>query len=260
MINFSFSIIDLEYFLLVFTRISCFVFIAPFFSVSSTPARIKVGLSFFTAWLLYETMTPASMPEYDTVMGYALLVMREAVTGLLIGFAANICTFIVNFAGSIADMQTGMAMASLFDPTTRQQTSITGAFYQYTFFMMLIATGMYRYLLGAIADTFVLIPVGEAVFDIEHLMNSTLKFLGDFVFIGFQIVLPIFAVVLLLDAILGIIARLTPQLNMFAVGIQLKIMAGLVVLFLSVVLLDDAANFVFQEMKKMVLAFVEGMT
>lgn len=236
------------------------MFIAPFFSMSNTPARIRIGLSFFTAWLIYETMTPASMPEYDTVMGYALIVMREAITGLLIGFAANICTFIVNFAGSIVDMQTGMAMATLFDPTTRQQTSITGVFYQYTFLMMMIATGMYRYLLGAIADTFVLIPVGETVFNIEHLMNSTLKFLGDFVLIGFQIVLPVFAVILLLDAILGIIARLTPQLNMFAVGIQLKIIAGLVVLFLSVVMLDDAADFVFQQMKQMITAFVEGMT
>lgn len=260
MIDFSFSIYDLEYYLLILTRVSCFVFIAPFFSMTNTPARIRVGLSVFTAWLLYETVTPAAMPEYDTVMGYALIVMREAVTGLLVGFAANICTYIVNFAGSMVDMQTGMSMASLFDPTTNQQTSISGVFYQYTFMMMLVATGMYRYLLGALADTFVIIPVGQTVFHMDALLNSTLQFMTDFFLIGFQIVLPVFATVILLDAVLGIIARLTPQLNMFAVGIQLKILVGLVVLFLAVVLLVDVADFVFQEMKQTIVSFVEGMT
>ncbi len=260
MIELSFSIFDLEFFLLILTRVSCFVFIAPFFSMSNTPARVRIGLSIFTAWLLYETMTPAQMPSYDTVGEYALLVMREAVTGLLIGFSATICTYIVNFAGSIVDMETGMAMASLFDPTTNQQTSITGVFYQYTFMMMLIASGMYRYLLGALADTFVIIPVGQTVFHIDSLLHSTIEFLGDFVTIGFRIMLPIFAIILLLDAILGVIARLTPQLNMFAVGIQLKILAGLAVLLISVPMLGDAADFVFQEMKHMIVVFVEGMT
>ncbi|MBR6626918.1 MAG: flagellar biosynthetic protein FliR [Lachnospiraceae bacterium] len=259
MIDFSFSLYDLEFFLLIFTRISCFVFIAPFFSMSNTPARIRVGISFFTSLLVYEVITPVETLAYDTVMEYALIVIREAVAGLLIGFAANMCTYIISFAGSIADMMTGMAMATMFDPTTRQQTSITGAYYQYIFMMLLIASGMYRYLFGALADTFVLIPVGGAVFHADMLLESTLQFLGDYVIIGFRIVLPIFAVVLLMDAVLGIIARLTPQLNMFAVGIQLKIIAGLLVLFLTVGMLGNAADYVFQEMKQMIVAYVEGM-
>ncbi len=259
MIDFSFSLYDLEFFLLIFTRISCFVFIAPFFSMSNTPARIRVGISFFTSLLIYEVITPVEALAYDTVMEYALIVIREAVAGLLIGFAANMCTYIISFAGSIADMMTGMAMATMFDPTTRQQTSITGAYYQYIFMMLLIASGMYRYLFGALADTFVLIPVGGAVFHADMLVESTLQFLRDYVIIGFRIVLPIFAVVLLMDAVLGIIARLTPQLNMFAVGIQLKIIAGLLVLFLTVGMLGNAADYVFQEMKQMIVAYVEGM-
>ncbi len=108
MINYSFSILDLEYFLLLFTRISCFVFIAPFFSMRNTPARVRVGISFFTAALLYQALSPAEVPVYDTVLEYGIVIMKEAIVGLLIGFAANICTSIVNFAGSIADMETGL--------------------------------------------------------------------------------------------------------------------------------------------------------
>ena len=58
MIDYSFSLYDLEYFLLVLTRVSCFVFVAPFFSMNNTPRHVRIGFSVFTALLLYETLTP----------------------------------------------------------------------------------------------------------------------------------------------------------------------------------------------------------
>lgn len=259
MIDFAFSIYDLEYFLLIFTRVSCFVFIAPFFSMNNTPARIRVGISFFTAMLLYQTLTPAPAVVYDTVMEYAIIVMKEAITGLLIGFGSNMCMAIVNFAGSVVDMETGLSMATLMDPATRENTSITGVFYQYIFMMLMIATGMYRYLFGALADTFTLIPINGAVFHSQSLLNAMITFMSDYIVIGFRIILPVFCVILLLNAILGVLAKVSPQMNMFAVGIQLKILVGLAVMFFTVSMLSGAADFVFQEMKKMIVAFVNAM-
>ena len=83
MIDFSFSIYDLEYFLLIFVRVSCFVYIAPYFGMNDTPARIRIGISAFTAILLYETLTPVDAVMFDTVMEYAVIVMKEAIAGLL---------------------------------------------------------------------------------------------------------------------------------------------------------------------------------
>lgn len=260
MVNLSFSIYDLEYFLLILTRVSCFVFIAPFFSMRNTPATVRIGISFLTSMLLYQALTPREAVVYGTVLEYAIIVLKEAVVGLLIGFAANICTSIVNFAGSIADMETGLSMVTLMDPTTRENTSITGVLYQYVLMLMLIATGMYRYLFAALADTFVLIPVNGALFKGDSLLNSMLRFLGDYVIIGFRIVLPVFCAILLLNAVLGIQAKLSPQMNMFSVGIQIKILVGLSVIFFTVELLPGAADFIFQEMKSMIVSFVEGMT
>ena len=230
MVRYSFSVYDLEYFLLILVRVSCFVFVAPFFSMRNTPASVRVGISFFTSLLLYQALTPAQAVQYSTVTEYAVIVMKEAVVGLLIGFAANICTAIVNFAGSIADMETGLSMVTLMDPTTRESTSITGVLYQYVLMLMMMATGMYRYLFGALADTFELIPVNGAVFHADSLLESMVMFLGDYVIIGFRIVLPIFCSILLLNAVLGILAKVSPQMNMFAVGIQLKILVGLSIL------------------------------
>lgn len=259
MVDLSFSIYDLEYFLLIFTRVSCFVFIAPFFSMNSVPARIRIGISFFTAMLLYQALSPADIIVYSTVMEYALIVMKEAITGLLIGFSATMCTSIVNFAGSVADMETGLSMVTLLDPTTRENTSITGVFFQYVLMLMMIATGMYRYLFGALADTFTLIPVNGAVFHSDRLLNSMLLFLGEYILIGFRIVLPVFCVILLLNAVLGILAKVAPQMNMFSVGIQLKILTGLGVLFFTAGLLPGTADFIFEKMKEMMIAFVGAM-
>ncbi|MGN0401016.1 MAG: flagellar biosynthetic protein FliR [Acetatifactor sp.] len=259
MINLSFSIYDLEYFLLIFTRVSCFVFIAPFFSMNNAPARIRIGISFFTAMLLYQALAPADVIVYSTVMEYALIVMKEAVTGLLIGFAATMCTSIVNFAGSIADMETGLSMVTLMDPTSRENSSITGVFFQYVLMLMMITTGMYRYLFGALADTFTLIPVNGAVFHSDRLLNSMLQFLSEYIIIGFRIVLPVFCTILILNAVLGILAKVAPQMNMFSVGIQLKILTGLGVLFFTAGLLPGTADFIFEKMKEMIVAFVGAM-
>ena len=259
MINYSFSMYDLEFFLLIFTRVSCFVFTAPFFSMKNTPANVRIGISFFTSVLLYQVLTPAEAMVYSSVLEYVIIVMKEAVVGLLIGLAASICTSIVNFAGSIADMEVGLSMVTLMDPTSRENTSITGVMYQYSLMLMMIVTGMYRYLFGALADTFSLIPVNRAVFRSDALLSSMLEFLGDYVVIGFRIVLPVFCTILLLNAVLGVLAKVSPQMNMFAVGIQMKILVGLSVLFFTAGMLPGAADFIFQEMKRMIVSFVGDM-
>lgn len=259
MVNLSFSIYDLEYFLLILTRVSCFVFVAPFFSIKNTPARIRICLSIFTAALLYQTLSPADAVIYDSVFEYALIVIKEAITGLIIGLGTYICTSIVNFAGSISDMETGLSMVTLWDPATQQNSSITGVFYQYILTMMLIASGMYRFLFGALVDTFTLIPVNGAIFRSDALLSTVITFMSDYIIIGFRIVLPVFCVILILNSVLGILAKVSPQLNMFSVGIQLKIIIGLSVMFLTAGMLSGIAEFIFDEMQNMIASFVNGI-
>lgn len=258
MINFTFSYADLEYFLLILVRITSFVYIAPFFGMTNVPRRVKVGFSIFLAYLIFHAVDRGDV-VYDTLLGYAVIVMKEALTGFLIGWGAQICTTVTSFAGSIADMEAGLSMVSLLDPTTREQATFTGVFYQYLFTLFLIITGMYQYLLQALVDTFTLIPINGAVFKTEALMESVIMFLGDYITIGFRIILPIFCTMLLLNCVLGVLAKVSPQLNMFAVGMQLKILVGLGILFLTIQMLPLAADHVFTQMKRMIVSFVEGM-
>ncbi len=259
MIDLGFSYADLEYFLLILVRVSCFIFIAPFFSMNNTPRRVRVALSIFTAYLIYLSVDRNEV-VYETLLGYAIIVMKEALTGLLIGWGTYLCTTVAAFAGSIADMEIGLSMVSLMDPATKEQATFTGILYQYMFTLFLIISGMYRYLLQALVDTFTLIPVNGAVFHMDSLLESVMTFLADYITIGFRIILPIFCTMLLLNCVMGILAKIAPQMNMFTVGLQLKVLVGLGVMFLTIRMLPGAADFIFVEMKKMIVSFVEGMT
>ena len=258
MINLTFTYADLEYFLLILVRITAFVYIAPFFGMTNVPRRVKVGFSIFLAYLIFHAVDRNEV-VYDTLLGYAVIVMKEVLTGFLIGWGAQICTTVTSFAGSIADMEVGLSMVSLMDPTTREQATFTGVFYQYLFTLFLIITGMYQYLLQALVDTFTLIPINGAVFKSEALLESVIMFLSDYITIGFRIILPIFCTMILLNCVLGVLAKVSPQLNMFAVGMQLKILVGLGILFLTIQMLPLAADHVFTQMKRKIVSFVEGM-
>ena len=260
MVDLTFSYDELLTFLLIVIRITTFIYSAPFFNMGNTPARVKIGLGIFVSYLIYQVLLPVEPLQYDNILGYSVLVLKEAMVGLIIGFGANICMSVVNFTGNIIDMETGMAMATLFDPQTNQETSISGVLYQYAMSLMLIVSGMYQYLLKAIVETYTLIPINGAVFDREHLLNSVTRFMGNYLTIGFRICLPVFCAMILLNAILGIMAKVSPQMNMFAVGMQLKVLVGLGILFLAVSMLPNAADFIFTQMKVIVVDFVEGMT
>ena len=258
MLEYGFTYGDLEYFLLIFIRVASFVFVAPFFSMSNTPKNVRVALSFFVAFLLYQSM-PRQEVVYDSLIGYTIVILKEVITGLLIGFAANLCSTIVAFAGQIASMEMGLSMASMMDPTTRENTTVTGVYYNYIILLLLMSSGMHRYFLKALAETYILIPVNGAVLNHEKLLNAMIEFLSDYIIIGFRICLPIFAVMIILNAVLGVLAKVSPQLNMFAVGMQMKVVVGLAILLVTASMLPDAANFIYDQMRRMVATFVETM-
>lgn len=259
MVNLSFSMLELEYFLLVFMRVATFIFVAPFFSTRGVPNNVKIGLSVFVAYIMYSFGPEHIYPEYNTILGFCTIVLKEVSVGLLIGLAAQMCTSIVLFAGRIIDMEVGLSMANVFDPTTNEQSSITGALLQYGVMLILYTTGLHRYLLKALMETFILIPIDSIHINTDRLLTSLVTFLSDYIIIGFRICLPVFASITLMNIVLGLLAKLAPQMNMFSVGIQLKLLAGLSVIMVVVTLLPDICNFITTQMQKMMVSIVEGL-
>ena len=158
MVNFAFTLDNFEYWLLILVRITCFIYIAPFFGQSGIPNQVKIGLSVFISLLLY-SIVPRPDLTYASVVGYAVVVLKEGITGLLIGFAANICNSIVLFAGNIIDMDIGLSMATEFNPDMGTESTLTGSLYYYLVLLLLVSSNLHTYLIRAIADSFTVIEL-----------------------------------------------------------------------------------------------------
>ena len=256
--NIVFSLNNFEYFLLILVRIASFIFIAPIFGQNGIPRQIKIGLSFFISIFMYNIVEYPTL-NYGGLVGYSILVLKEGITGLLIGFVANICSSIVLFAGNIIDMDIGLSMATEFNPEINNQVTVTGNLYYYSLMLMLLATNMHIYVLRAVCDSFQLIPIGGAEIQCDQLMITFSGFMTDLMVLGFRIFLPCFACIMILNCILGVMAKVAPQMNMFSIGMQLKILVGLTVLFLTVFLLPQMMEMIFDEIKLMVGSVIESI-
>lgn len=258
MVEYSFSVEHLEYYLTILVRVSTFFFTAPFFGMSNVPRKVKVGLSMVVAMVLYSAL-PGEILQYDTALGYATVIVKEAAIGLILGLVTNICTSILNFAGRVIDMEIGLSMASMFDPLTKQDATVTGQIYNFLVLLLLVIMNFHHYLIRAFADTYTLIPINYENLHFDTIYKVFIQFMIDCFVVGFRIVLPVFCTTLVINVVLGILAKVAPQMNMFAVGMQIKILAGFCVLFVVLQLLPDVADFIYVEMKTMMVAAIEAM-
>ena len=257
MINYTFSLLTFEYYLLVLVRIASFVAVAPFFGLNSVPTRVKVGFSATLALLVAQVM-PGEL-SYGGMLEYGVIAVKETITGLTLGMMANACTYIIGFAGHMIDMQVGLSMAQEYNPLTRTQESITGNMYYYAIMLLLLISDLYHYVVRAVADSFTLIPVNAQIFQWEYLVNSIVTLITDLLILGFRIMLPVFACCMVMNCVLGIMAKVAPQMNMFAVGIQIKIFVGYAILVVTVIMLPRAAALIGDEVKLMLRMVVKGM-
>jgi flagellar biosynthesis protein FliR len=254
----TFAIGDLESFLLILVRITAFIYAAPFFSLRNVPQRVKIGFSLFFSIVLFQTI-PLTTLNYQGVIGFAGLIISEAMVGVIIGFFANVSYYILSFAGQLMDMEMGFSMVNEFDPVSNFQTTITSNYYSYFIMLMMLVTNLHHYIITAIVDTYKVIPIGEANFK-PAMYVLMLQFIKDYFIIGFRIVLPVFAAILVVNAILAILAKVAPQLNMFVIGLQLKVLVGLIVLFLLTGFIPVISNLIFEEMIKMMRLGIEALS
>ncbi len=247
--NVSVSIEQIEFFLLILVRCSAFVLTAPFFSTQGIPMRVKAGVSILLA-VAVNAATPFAAVEYSSVLGFAMIVIREAIAGVSMGFFANIAQHILSFVGQRIDLDMGFSMATEYNASLASQITVTGSLYTYAVTLIIFVTNFHLFIVQAIIDSFGAIPVGHVAVD-TNIVEVMAVYMTDYFLIGFRIALPMYAAILIVDTILGILAKVAPQMNMFAVGIQLKIAVGLIALYFMVRMLPGVAKMIYDEMMKL---------
>lgn len=225
-------------FLLVFVRVTSFFLMMPLFSYRSIPASHKIGLGFFMAWIIFFTI---DAPLLEINSTYFFLVMKEALVGLTIGFVAYMILAAIQIAGGFIDFQMGFAIANVIDPQTGAQSPLMGQ-YLYTIGLLLLLTvNGHHLLLDGVFNSYRFIPLEQPwiPFGNENMVEFVIRAFNTMFIIAFQMAIPVVGSLFLVDVALGIVARTVPQLNVFVVGLPLKIGVSFIVLIavMSVILL-----------------------
>lgn len=230
-------------FLLVFARMLAFLITLPLFSYRTIPFPYRLGLAFFLSLLV-----TANFGEVNIELGANLIILliKEVTVGLLIGLIGYMVMSVVQIAGGFIDFQMGFAIANVIDPQTGAQSPLIGQYFYMIAILFLLAVDGHHMLINGMIHSFTTIP-----------LETFLSFEGDFgefivvtfnrlFLIAFQMALPLVGSLFLVDVALGIIARTVPQLNVFVVGLPLKITVSFAVLFFFMAMYVGLVKFLFQ--------------
>jgi len=223
----------LPYFLLLFVRLTSFFVVAPLFSMRGVPNQFKIGLAFFITLIVSSTMPMDELIQLDFT--YILLILKEFIIGIALGFVAAMILYTVQIAGSFIDFQMGFAIANVVDPQTGTQVPIIGQFKYMLALLFLLTTDGHHLMINGVMQSVKLLPVGTLQWTTN--MGSVSQFIVllfiEVFIIALQIAIPIVGALLLVDVALGFMAKTVPQLNIFVIGFPLKIFLGFVLLLLT---------------------------
>jgi flagellar biosynthetic protein FliR/FlhB len=157
--------------------------------------------------------------------------VMEITTGLVLGYITSICFNSLKIAGSLIDQQIGISMANIYDPNSKEQSTIIENIMYWMGIMIFFSMNGHHRLIEGIQQSFKLIPIGESI-----LSNNFTYIINVFVqcfIIGFKIAVPIVLALIITDLIMGLISRSVPQLNVMVIGMPLKVLVGIMFFIIS---------------------------
>ncbi len=216
-------------FSMIVMRMSGMLLLNPVFGGSNIPSRVKAQLVMAFSVMLYVWSGGELAHEPGSLLEYGVMLLSELAMGAVLGFAMELAVFTVRFAAAVMDFTMGFNMAQVYDPESRGQVTVTSGL-QYAFFMLLFfAVNGHLRLVSIFFGSAAVVPFGEVSFGPAVYM-AVLDIFSNAVLMGFQMALPIVAMELVTEAAVGIMMRMIPQINVFSVNFQIKIMVGMLML------------------------------
>lgn len=215
--------------ILVFLRFTGMFAFNPVFSRRGFPAPARAGIIGALTLLMAPAFPAAGLAGWtDAEMMFAML--RELAVGFACGTVFQIFYYMLIFAGDQMDMAFGLSMAKAFDPNTHIQMSVSSSFLNLFFVIYLFATNSHLILIRLFSTSFVIIPIGQGILT-QNVARCVIELFGYAFQLAFQLALPFIAMELILEFAVGILMKFIPQINVFVINIQLKMILGLLLLF-----------------------------
>ena len=228
----TYSAAKLEIFLLISFRAAGLFISAPIIGHRTIPPLIRAGLAIILAVILIPVVSQTALPKIESLWLLGVFAAKEMLVGFIIGFFFSILFIGVQMAGNIVGYQIGLAIVNVLDPEAGAEVAIIGEFWFIIAALIFLAIDGHHAILSAFADSYKLVPIG--VFEFAGSAWDFLIRFSAYAFVmAIKLAAPVIITLFLTEVALGVVARTAPQMNIFIVGLPLKIGIGFLIIATS---------------------------
>lgn len=235
------------HFILIISRIGGIFALTPVFGQKQVVSVAKICLCIAFAYILIPIVPTNYTSEVESLYGFISVCLREILVGLCFGFVTLIFVSSVIFAGYIIDFQVGFSIMQVFDLQFNDQTPVSGQLLNIILVWLMLVTDSHLVIIRLMVDSYNYFGIGASVFRPELAWFFLDLFISMLV-IGIKIAMPVIAAGLIAEVCFGIIVRTIPQMNIFVVGVPLKLILGVLVFYLIIPLYVSMTQVIFDNM------------
>lgn len=219
---------------LALARVAGLFLMGPIFASRTAPMRVRAALVIFVGLAMLPVLGPTP-PAIAAGAGAAVvlgMVGFETMVGFVIGLVAQLTFGAVQMAGQLAGIQMGIGLANLIDPQTQEHITSLSQWQNLMALLIFLSIDGHHVLIRAVADSFAVLPLGGGLPSAGG-FGVVMEMAGGLFVVALKVAAPVLVLLLLVNAAMGVLAKLIPQLNVFIVGFPLNVAAGLFVLAAS---------------------------
>ncbi len=242
-------------FVLVVARVSTFFVVFPLFRAARVPRLIKVSFSIALSGLWLTSMANDAAVAFPDIsnelwISYGIAIAREMIIGGALGYLFGLFFLPAQIAGSYLGQEMGLSMASITDPSSGISTNVVGELLGVFAMLIFFGSDVHHLVIGTLYSSFAKFPVGEPLQMFQ--MSTFSQGLASAERWGLELAAPIGIILFLTTVLLTIMIRTSPQLNLFSVGIVLRIGIGLVASFVFFPNILSMVSVVFSNVRSFV--------
>ena len=225
------------FFTLVLIRISGMILFNPILGRRNVPAVVKAGM-IMALTIIVSSFYNGTIEQPNTILEYGVLLLKECAIGYIAGFVISLFLYIIILAGEFIDMQLGLSMAKVYDSQSNASISMSATLYNILYMLAFFALNGHIALLHAILTSSEVIPYGEVVFN-QAAYQRIWDIFIQCTILGIQLSFPILAAELICEMGVGILMKTIPQINVFVINIQAKVLIGILILLMMFVPMEE---------------------
>ena len=238
----------LTLFLMITGRMAGFVVFNPIFGRRGIPNIVKAGFILMLSLCVF-AMTPTRIEVPNTLLGLAFTFLMELFLGYVLGLVVNFFFYVPLMAGSVIDMQMGLSMASTYDPASGIQVTATSTLLNVLMSLLFFKANGHHKLIRIFTGSSLVVPFGNVALG-DHFFAAMIQLFIDCTLLGVKLSMPVLAAEMMGQVGMGILMKVIPQINVFAINIELKVIVGLSMI---VILMAPFSDFLLRVETEMLL-------